>query len=61
MQANVFGGNTFEPPTGQWGYTRVVNPNRKPFRTQDGYIGLLPYTDKQWDQFFEVAGMTDST
>ena len=27
-----------------------------PFPTKDGYIGLLPYTDKQWDQFFEVAG-----
>jgi len=50
-------GHTFEPPTGQWGYTRVVNPNRRPFKTKDGYIGLLPYTDKQWDQFFDVAGM----
>jgi crotonobetainyl-CoA:carnitine CoA-transferase CaiB-like acyl-CoA transferase len=48
--------HTFEPPTGQMGYTRVVNPNRKPYRTKDGYIGLLPYTDKQWDQFFEIAG-----
>lgn len=48
--------NTFQPPTGQWGYQRVVNPNRKPFRTKDGYIGLLPYTDKQWDQFFDAAG-----
>ncbi len=48
--------HTFEPPTGQMGYTRVVNPNRKPFKTKDGYIGLLPYTDKQWDQFFEIAG-----
>ncbi|MFL5296221.1 MAG: CaiB/BaiF CoA transferase family protein [Phenylobacterium sp.] len=47
---------TYQPPTGQWGYVRVVNPNRKPFKTKDGYIGLLPYTDKQWDQFFEVAG-----
>src|SRR5690349_11610305 len=28
-------------------------------RTKDGYIGLLPYTDKQWDQFFEAAGMGD--
>jgi crotonobetainyl-CoA:carnitine CoA-transferase CaiB-like acyl-CoA transferase len=34
----------------------VVNPNRKPFKTKDGYIGLLPYTDKQWDLFFEIAG-----
>ncbi|MFZ5730763.1 MAG: CaiB/BaiF CoA transferase family protein [Pseudomonadota bacterium] len=48
--------HAYEPPTGQWTYQRVTNPNRKPFRTKDGYIGLLPYTDRQWDQFFEVAG-----
>jgi crotonobetainyl-CoA:carnitine CoA-transferase CaiB-like acyl-CoA transferase len=48
--------HTFVPATGQMGYPRVVNPNRKPFKTRDGYIGLLPYTDKQWDQFFEIAG-----
>lgn len=48
--------HTYQPPTGQWGYQRVVNPNRKPFKTKDGYIGLLPYTDKQWDQFFDAAG-----
>ena len=48
--------NTFQPPTGQWGYQRVINPNRKPFKTKDGWIGLLPYTDKQWDQFFDAAG-----
>jgi crotonobetainyl-CoA:carnitine CoA-transferase CaiB-like acyl-CoA transferase len=52
--------HAFEPPTGQWGYQRVVNPHRKPFKTRDGYIGLLPYTDRQWDQFFEVAGWGES-
>ena len=52
--------HTFEPPIGQWGYPRVVNPHRKPFKTADGYIGLLPYTDKQWDQFFAVAGWGDT-
>lgn len=52
--------HTFVPPTGQLGYTRVANPNRKPFKTKDGYIGLLPYTDKQWDQFFEIAGWGDT-
>src|SRR6202789_2730387 len=56
---NMFG-HTFDAPTGQWGYTRSVNPNRKPFPTKDGYIGLLPYTDQQWDQFFEVAGWGDT-
>jgi hypothetical protein len=47
---------SFGPPIGQRGYPRVVNPRRKPFRTADGYIGLLPYTDRPWDQFFAVAG-----
>jgi crotonobetainyl-CoA:carnitine CoA-transferase CaiB-like acyl-CoA transferase len=56
---NLFG-HTFDPPTGQWSYTRSANPNRRPFPTSDGYIGLLPYTDAQWDQFFEVAGWGDT-
>ena len=49
-------GHVYDPPTGPWAYTRVANPERKPYKTQDGYIGLLPYTDAQWDQFFAVAG-----
>jgi len=52
--------HTFDPPQGQYGYPRVINPHRKPFKTADGYIGLLPYTDKQWDQFFQVAGWGDT-
>jgi crotonobetainyl-CoA:carnitine CoA-transferase CaiB-like acyl-CoA transferase len=54
--AEHFFGHVYDPPTGPWAYTRVANPERKPFATKDGHIGLLPYTDKQWDQFFEVAG-----
>jgi crotonobetainyl-CoA:carnitine CoA-transferase CaiB-like acyl-CoA transferase len=54
--AEHFYGHVYDPPTGPWAYTRVANPERKPFATKDGHIGLLPYTDKQWDQFFEVAG-----
>ncbi len=53
-------GHVYDPPTGPWAYTRVANPQRKPFPTKDGYIGLLPYTDQQWDQFFEVAGWGDT-
>jgi crotonobetainyl-CoA:carnitine CoA-transferase CaiB-like acyl-CoA transferase len=56
---NMFG-HTFDPPTGQWSYTRSANPHRRPFPTKDGYIGLLPYTDQQWDQFFEVAGWSET-
>ena len=52
--------HSFEPPTGQWAYQRVANPHRKPYQTKDGYIGLLPYTDKQWDQFFAAADMAET-
>jgi crotonobetainyl-CoA:carnitine CoA-transferase CaiB-like acyl-CoA transferase len=53
-------GHVYDPPTGPWGYTRVANPERKPFKTKDGYIGLLPYTDQQWDQFFAAAGWSET-
>jgi crotonobetainyl-CoA:carnitine CoA-transferase CaiB-like acyl-CoA transferase len=49
-------GHVFDPPTGQWAYSRIANPNRRPFKTRDGYIGLLPYSIKQWHRFFRLAG-----
>jgi crotonobetainyl-CoA:carnitine CoA-transferase CaiB-like acyl-CoA transferase len=58
--AEHFFGHVYDPPTGPWAYTRVANPQRKPFRTKDGYIGLLPYTDAQWDQFFAAAGWAET-
>jgi crotonobetainyl-CoA:carnitine CoA-transferase CaiB-like acyl-CoA transferase len=58
--AEHFYGHVYDPPTGQWGYPRVINPNRKPFATKDGFIGLLPYTDRQWLQFFDVAGWSET-
>jgi crotonobetainyl-CoA:carnitine CoA-transferase CaiB-like acyl-CoA transferase len=49
-------GAAFDPPKGPIGYPRILSPYRKPFRTKDGYICALPYTDRQWAKFFEVAG-----
>ncbi len=49
-------GETFVPAVGAMGYERVLSPNRKPYRTRDGYIGLLPYTTAQWQRFFAAAG-----
>jgi crotonobetainyl-CoA:carnitine CoA-transferase CaiB-like acyl-CoA transferase len=45
-------GATFVPAEHAMGYERVLSPNRKPYRTKDGYIGLLPYTTAQWQRFF---------
>jgi crotonobetainyl-CoA:carnitine CoA-transferase CaiB-like acyl-CoA transferase len=54
--AEHFFGHVYEPPTGQWCYTRVATKDRRPFKTKDGYVGLMPYNNKQWDAFFELAG-----
>jgi crotonobetainyl-CoA:carnitine CoA-transferase CaiB-like acyl-CoA transferase len=51
-------GETFVPAVDSMGYERVLSPNRKPYRTRDGYIGLLPYTTAQWQRFFTAAGET---
>ncbi len=51
-----FYGHLYDPPTGQWTYNRVTTPHRKPHPTKDGYIGLLPYSSLQWEQFFVLAG-----
>lgn len=52
-------GKTYEPAAGPMGYARVLAPDRKPYRTADGFIALLPYTDKQWHRFFVCAARVD--
>lgn len=55
MVENLFG-ETFIPGNGKMGYTRSVNPRRRPYPTSDGYIAIVPYNDKQWARFFELGG-----
>ncbi|MEM7534489.1 MAG: CoA transferase [Chloroflexota bacterium] len=54
LMSDHLGGYTFEPPEGVPGYERIVNPNRRPYATKDGYIGLLVYNDKQWAEFLQM-------
>jgi crotonobetainyl-CoA:carnitine CoA-transferase CaiB-like acyl-CoA transferase len=58
MVENLYG-ETFTPGNGKLAYTRSVNPNRRPYPTLDGFIGLVPYSDQQWETFFEIGGMPD--
>jgi crotonobetainyl-CoA:carnitine CoA-transferase CaiB-like acyl-CoA transferase len=44
-------GALFNPALGPAIYPRAVAPNRKPYRTKDGYIAALVYNDKQWSAF----------
>ncbi|HKU94280.1 MAG TPA: CoA transferase [Vineibacter sp.] len=41
---------------GTLGYPRALAASRKPYRAQDGWLAILPYTDRHWRKFFEIAG-----
>ncbi len=56
VMAEHMGGLTFEPPLGPPGYARMLAPDRRPHKTADGYICILPYTDRHWRDFFRIAG-----
>ena len=47
---------TLRPDDGTLGYVRMLAPNRRPFRTRDGYLCMLAYTDRHWKAFFALAG-----
>jgi crotonobetainyl-CoA:carnitine CoA-transferase CaiB-like acyl-CoA transferase len=51
MLAEHANGALFAPPLGPAAYPRPVAPNRKPYRTKDGYLSALVYSDKQWAAF----------
>jgi crotonobetainyl-CoA:carnitine CoA-transferase CaiB-like acyl-CoA transferase len=56
-------GHAFEPPLAPMGYEPVAKAVRRPYRTTDGHLALLPYSNGHWQRFFELAGapevMTD--
>ena len=49
-------GHAFEPPIGPMGYAPVISAARRPYKTLDGYLALLPYSNTHWKRFFELAG-----
>ncbi|ARN73098.1 CaiB/BaiF CoA transferase family protein [Oceanicoccus sagamiensis] len=49
--------HTFEPATGDVAYTRSIDPNRKPYQTQDGYISIVPYSANDWKVIMSVTGV----
>ena len=50
-------GETFDPPSGDTGYARLLA--RKPYQTSDGYLCILVYNDKQWKSFADSIGQPD--
>jgi crotonobetainyl-CoA:carnitine CoA-transferase CaiB-like acyl-CoA transferase len=50
----MLGGHAFEPPIGPAGYKRMKE--RRPVRTKDGWLTMLPYSGENWCIFFEAVG-----
>jgi crotonobetainyl-CoA:carnitine CoA-transferase CaiB-like acyl-CoA transferase len=53
------GAATARPPQGEPGYQRILNPERKPQRTKDGWVSVLPYTTRNFEDIFRAGGRDD--
>jgi crotonobetainyl-CoA:carnitine CoA-transferase CaiB-like acyl-CoA transferase len=49
-------GHTHEPPIDGTAYVRLISRERRPFRTLDGHVCVLIYSDKQWQSFLALIG-----
>jgi crotonobetainyl-CoA:carnitine CoA-transferase CaiB-like acyl-CoA transferase len=54
--ADHMGGHAFVPPVGDMGYLRLKSRFRGPYKTMDGYLSLVVYTDKHWRAFTQLVG-----
>jgi crotonobetainyl-CoA:carnitine CoA-transferase CaiB-like acyl-CoA transferase len=63
MVANVMcehlWGNVFQPPLAPPGYVRIMSKHRRPYKTKNGFIAVLPYWDNHWATFCETVGRQD--
>lgn len=54
--AEHMGGMAFPGSNAPAGYKRLMEGGRRPVKTADGWMGLLPYTAEHWKAFFSEAG-----
>ncbi|MEO0691019.1 MAG: CoA transferase [Pseudomonadota bacterium] len=50
---------TFDPPNGEAGYGRQVDPDRQPFQTSDGWISIVPYVPEHFPLVVGLLGDPD--
>jgi crotonobetainyl-CoA:carnitine CoA-transferase CaiB-like acyl-CoA transferase len=59
VMGDHMGGLTYDPPLDKGGYARHLSRDRRPYKTSDGYICVIVYNDKQWENFFAATGRDD--
>jgi crotonobetainyl-CoA:carnitine CoA-transferase CaiB-like acyl-CoA transferase len=58
MVEHLFGAS-FNPPVGTALNPRMIEPNRRPYPTRDGYLCVMPHTTGHWQSFFQLIGRED--
>jgi crotonobetainyl-CoA:carnitine CoA-transferase CaiB-like acyl-CoA transferase len=53
------GAATARPAQGDPGYQRILNPERRPQRTRDGWVSVLPYTRQNFVDLFRAGDRPD--
>lgn len=59
LMVEQLSGRTFDPPLGGMSYDRLTSPHRKPHRTKDGFVCMLPYNSTHWTRFLELIGRSE--
>jgi len=57
--ADHLSGASFEPSLPGVGYARLLSRERRPYRTRDGHVCAMVYTDRQWSALLAELGQAD--
>jgi crotonobetainyl-CoA:carnitine CoA-transferase CaiB-like acyl-CoA transferase len=59
MSVEHLNGLTWQEPRAASGYIRLLNSYRRPHRTKDGFLAVMPHSESQWRKFFTAVGRPD--
>jgi crotonobetainyl-CoA:carnitine CoA-transferase CaiB-like acyl-CoA transferase len=60
IQAEHIWGKTYVDLPGKFGHPSTITPHRKPYKTKDGYIAVLPASREGSVKFMELGGIPDA-
>lgn len=59
IMAEHLHGQTFVPARGKFGHPTTITPHRRPYKTKDGYIVIMPANRDGSNRFLEMGGFPD--
>ncbi|MDQ0464613.1 crotonobetainyl-CoA:carnitine CoA-transferase CaiB-like acyl-CoA transferase [Caulobacter ginsengisoli] len=60
LMAEHLYGETYLPATGHFGHTTTITPHRRPFRTKDGWLSVLPANREQSARYLALGGIPNA-